>query len=241
MGYEYGFRRRLDPVRTTPEDWHSQRAEAEIDLTGFLAEANAFKRDTTVLGTAGPLRRVSAPNGRVVGLLRLDAGSTLAAGSEALTLVNPDLARPDGIDLGPLLTAAGGRIAAFADQTPGVPPLPFVAGTPITLDPLGVRLFVGHADATEGRAPTPEVTQKRLEESRGQPGRDRAGDARARRRPLPGQAHRRRRADGRGRHLRRRPRQAGRRHQVPAAPNRRSGRKSGCGSSTTTAGPAASR
>src|SRR4051794_28875578 len=164
MGYEYGFRRRLDPVRTTPEDWHAQRAQAEIDLTGFLAEANAFKRDTTVLGTAGPLRRVSAPNGRVVGLLRLDAGSTLAAGSEALTLVNPDLARPDGIGLGPLLTAAGGRIAAFADQTPGVPPLPFVAGTTLTLDPLGVRLFVGHADATEGRAPTPEVTQKRLED-----------------------------------------------------------------------------
>ena len=27
-----------------------------------------------------------------------------------------------------------------------------------------MRLFVGHAEATEGRAPTPEVTQKRLED-----------------------------------------------------------------------------
>ena len=79
----------------------------------------------------------------MVGLLRRDAGTALAAKQAALILINPDFAHPDGVELGPLLTAAGGRIAAFADATPGVPPHVFAAGTPLTLDPLGVRIFMG--------------------------------------------------------------------------------------------------
>lgn len=163
MGFEYGCRRRLDPIHTRPEDWLAETASPRVDLVGFLTQANAFKRDTPVLNVAGPLRRVTAPNGRVVGLLRLDAGTPLAAESAALTIINPDLARPDGIDLGPLLTATGGRIAGFADATPDGEPLPFAAGAPLTLDPLGVRVFVGRVAIPEPRVASPEEAKARLQ------------------------------------------------------------------------------
>ena len=111
-----------------------------------------------MLNAASPLRRVTAPNGRVVGLLRFDGGTALSAGEAALILINPDFYRPDGVELGPLLTAAGGRIAAFVDRTPAVPPLPFAADAPLTLDPLGVHVFIGRAGEVTGRAPSPSST-----------------------------------------------------------------------------------
>jgi len=165
MGFEYGFRRRLDPVATRAQDWQAELAERRVDLTGFLSQANAFKAETPVLDAATSLRRVTAPNGRIVGLLRLDAGTPLAAEHAALTVINPDLSRADGIDFGPLLTATGGRIAAFADATPGVEPLPFVAGTPLTLEPLEVRVFTGDVTTSEvlGQAPSSKQSQQRLE------------------------------------------------------------------------------
>ena len=164
MGFEHGFRRRLDPVATRPDDWRAELAERRVDLTGFLAEANRFKAGTPVLASGSAPRRVTAPNGRVVALLRLDAGHPLAARHAALTVINPDPSRADGVDFGPLLTAAGGRISSFADATPGTAPLPFVAGTPLTLEPLGVRVFTGSvaADEAHGRPATPAESGRRL-------------------------------------------------------------------------------
>jgi starch synthase (maltosyl-transferring) len=165
MGFEYAFHKRLDPVHTREEDWWAESSNPEVDLTGFIAETNRFKAETPVLNEPCYLRRVTAPNGRCVGLLRLDAGTPLAAGQAALTVINPDLSRPDGIDFGPLLTAAGGRVSAFRDSTPAVPPLPFVVGAPLTLDPLGVRVFTGSVEASRGtgHVASPEQAQRRLE------------------------------------------------------------------------------
>lgn len=164
MGYEYGLRRRLDPIATRPEDWH-EGVERRVDLTAFIGEVNAFKAKNPVLAAPFALHRVTAPNGRVVGLLRLDAGTPLAAEHAALTVINPDFWHPDGVDFGPLLTATGGRISAFADSTPGTTPLPFVAGTPLTLEPLDVRVFTGSVAASEvaGQAPSPEASRQHLE------------------------------------------------------------------------------
>ena len=124
MGFEYGCRKRLDPVRTSSEQWIEETRTPRVDLTEFIAATDELKGRTEALTVAGPLRRVSAPNGRVVALLRMNAGSPLASTSAALTLINPDQGRPDGIDLGPLLTATGGRIERFTDVTPAVPRFP---------------------------------------------------------------------------------------------------------------------
>lgn len=165
MGFEFGVRRRMDPVAARPADWQSETAAPVVDLTQFIAETNALKAGSGLLNEAWPLERVTAPNGRVVGLLRRDAGTALAAEEAALIVFNPGFSHADGVDLGPLLTAAGGRIAAFADATPGVPPRPFVAGTPLTLDPLGVRIFIGRvASNGAGEVAAPEAARARLDQ-----------------------------------------------------------------------------
>jgi starch synthase (maltosyl-transferring) len=75
MGYEFGCRRRLDPIHSSPEQWLAETREPVIDLQDFIAATNTSKRETGVLQVPGPLRRVSAPNARCVALLRLDAGT----------------------------------------------------------------------------------------------------------------------------------------------------------------------
>jgi starch synthase (maltosyl-transferring) len=56
MGYEFGFRRRLDVVRTRPEDWESP----SFDLSGFVRRVNALKRAHPLLATEGRLAGVEA-------------------------------------------------------------------------------------------------------------------------------------------------------------------------------------
>jgi starch synthase (maltosyl-transferring) len=82
-----------------------------------------------------------------VGLLRLDGGTPLVAESASLLVINPDPARAEGVDPGLLLAAAGGRIAAFDEVTPGAAPRPFTVARALTLDPLEVRLFEGRVRA----------------------------------------------------------------------------------------------
>ncbi|HET6468648.1 MAG TPA: maltotransferase domain-containing protein [Geminicoccaceae bacterium] len=163
MGFEYGCRRRLHPSRTRPEDWREETERPAVDLGGFIAEVNALKARTEVLNVPGPERRVTAPNGQVVGLLRLDAGTPMAAGSAALLLHNPDPARADGVDPGLLLAAAGGRIEAFSDMTPGAAPRPFTIAEPLTLDPLELRLYCGQVTARKpGRGVDAATAEQRL-------------------------------------------------------------------------------
>jgi starch synthase (maltosyl-transferring) len=56
MGYEFGFRRRLDVVRTRPEDWETPA----LDLTAFIRRVNELKRTHPLLATEGCLSRVDA-------------------------------------------------------------------------------------------------------------------------------------------------------------------------------------
>jgi starch synthase (maltosyl-transferring) len=54
VGYEFGFRRPLDVVRTRPSDWEPPR----FDLTAFVRRVNDLKRRHPLLATEGILRRV---------------------------------------------------------------------------------------------------------------------------------------------------------------------------------------
>ncbi|MCB1883036.1 MAG: DUF3416 domain-containing protein [Geminicoccaceae bacterium] len=162
MGFEYGSLKNLDPIRTRPEDWAEDARSPRIDLTAFIAAANRLKAGVPALQDGGLVRRVSAPNGRVLSLLRLDAGTPVAATSAALLLVNPDPARTDGVAAGPLLTAAGGRFADLADKTPEVEPFAIESGEPLTLDPWGVRLLVAESSDETPSAPDPAASEALL-------------------------------------------------------------------------------
>lgn len=139
VGFEYGFTRTLDVVKTRPEDWE----EPKLDLTGFIASVNALKARLPALNVEGPQRRVTAPGGPVVGLLRRangpDAGCTLL-------LVNPDEARTYALDPGPLLAAGGGHFDRFTDVTPEAAAMPLEPGRPLDLKPLELRLFEGRVE-----------------------------------------------------------------------------------------------
>lgn len=165
MGYEYGFTKRLSVVETRPGDWQWEAARPRVDLVDFIGAANAMKASVPALNTEGLLRRISAPQGRLVALARFDRADDRIAGSAAIILVNPDPSHEHGIDPGSLLAGTGGRFDGFADVTPLAEPLPFEPGRPITLPPLELRVF--RADAAPRRAApvaSAKAAQKRMDE-----------------------------------------------------------------------------
>ena len=162
MGFEYGMSKRLDATDTRPGDWEWALAHRAFDLTGFLAELNAARTSIPALNTEGPQRRVTAPHGRVVGLLRLDGGDESVAAGATLLLVNPSHQPADGVDPGPLLAACGGRFPAFRDRTPDAAPIPFEPGVPVALGALEARLFAAEAEASHSiRLPAAEDAKHR--------------------------------------------------------------------------------
>ncbi|MFN8928101.1 MAG: maltotransferase domain-containing protein [Rhodospirillales bacterium] len=139
VGYEYGFRRRLDPVRTVPGDWEDRR----VDLTGFLAAANAMKASVAALNVETPIQRATAPGSDVVGLVRRSGGDGTAS---ALILINPDPAGDLVVDGGHVLFEACSGSGCLDDVTPHMRPLPLEPGRPLPLAPLEVRVFEAAAN-----------------------------------------------------------------------------------------------
>jgi starch synthase (maltosyl-transferring) len=54
MGFEYGFRKRLDVVTTRPDDWE----QPNIDITDFISQVNAIKAEAPVFAEEGQLERL---------------------------------------------------------------------------------------------------------------------------------------------------------------------------------------
>lgn len=133
-GFEYGFRKRLNVVGTTPLDWE----KPTIDLSSFIAATNAMKASLPALNQEGPLSRLTAPNAPVICLLRETMERSEAS---ALLLINSDDRRSFTVDPGPLLFESGGRYADFVDVTPHASPVALIPGVPITLDALEMRVF----------------------------------------------------------------------------------------------------
>ena len=92
---------------------------------------------------------MTAPEGRIAGFMRFDAGSPTVARHATALLVNPTVDLADGVGMGGVLAAAGGYVTEFEDVTPLVEPIAFDAGRPATLDPLAVRIFEGRRPAVQ--------------------------------------------------------------------------------------------
>ena len=82
MGYEYGFRRRLDVVSSRPKDWE----EPSVDLTGFIAQVNRLKDRYPVLRGEGRIEIGDHPNPAILVLQKQAVGGD----GEALILLNKD-------------------------------------------------------------------------------------------------------------------------------------------------------
>ena len=146
LGYEYGFRRKLDVVATRPADWETPA----FDLSGFVAGWNRLRSSWRGFWVDGPQRSLAFPQSEVVGLLRHGEPGTMAADEWSLSLINPDLTQAHAVDLVgiPELDAVGG-----VEVTPERPHEAIPAGAALILKPGEVRVLLSRAAEVRGGRP----------------------------------------------------------------------------------------
>ena len=145
VGFEFGFRTRLDVVETYPDAWEAP----SLDLTGPIKAVNALKSSARVFnldGTLLPIKLEGEPSP-----VRCYVKSTPDAREKALFLINLDREAAQPFHLKSAADAAG--IRSLWDVTPD--------GEPWGLDgedlrgelaPAAIRVFLG----TMSPAPSPE-------------------------------------------------------------------------------------
>lgn len=82
IGFEYGFRKRLDVVSTTPDDWEAPN----IDITRFIAQVNAIKDEVPVLNSEGRIERLDHPDPAILVLRK----HGIQGRGQALLVINKD-------------------------------------------------------------------------------------------------------------------------------------------------------
>ncbi|MDY6989926.1 MAG: alpha-amylase family glycosyl hydrolase [Thermodesulfobacteriota bacterium] len=82
MGFEFGFRKKLDVVKTRPQDWEI----TDIDLTSFLKRVNQIKSEHPVFQEEAPTEIINHGNRDV---LLMWKGSTTTQ-EESLIILNKD-------------------------------------------------------------------------------------------------------------------------------------------------------
>ncbi|MGH7870259.1 MAG: alpha-amylase family glycosyl hydrolase, partial [Candidatus Dormibacteraceae bacterium] len=82
IGFEFGFRKPLHVIKTTPADWE----QTDIDLTGYIAKVNAIKRAHPIFREEGPTNILHCHNPKV--LLMWKASTRHR--HEALLILNKD-------------------------------------------------------------------------------------------------------------------------------------------------------
>jgi starch synthase (maltosyl-transferring) len=129
IGYEYGFGRALDVVRTRPEDWERPR----FDLCDFIAAANATKAASRALSEEGGAQLVASEDGALTLVRR-----ALSSADAVAVAIDPSRNQSAQFDPAGLQQLVGGPLRELGPgaATPGV-----LNGEPLRLGPLEIRLF----------------------------------------------------------------------------------------------------
>ena len=134
IGFEYGFRKRLDVVNTQPEDWEA----SQWDISEFIAAVNHLKNSYRVFNEEGPIERVESGNPKVVAL----AKSSRDSKEKALLLFNTDRQRGQSCQL-----AQMGYVFTGMSQVQDISPDGQLQHTPDfqtgQLKPSGVHVIYG--------------------------------------------------------------------------------------------------
>jgi starch synthase (maltosyl-transferring) len=101
VGYEFGFKNRLDVVTTFPDQWE----EAQCDLREFIGRINALKTTARVFNVDGVLLPVATGNPKLAAF----AKSTPDAREKALFILNTDLEAWQEVNIPSVADAAGTR------------------------------------------------------------------------------------------------------------------------------------
>lgn len=132
VGYEFGFRRRLDVVTTRPADWEEPR----FDLTPFIRRVNGLKQRHPLLATEGVLARVEAD---AEGVTVLRRWSDEAGTHRGLLLINRSATTRSRVRVDRAGLRATSRLHRFPDDGKG-------AGRPVpervSLAPAEVALIM---------------------------------------------------------------------------------------------------
>ncbi|MGH7963394.1 MAG: alpha-amylase family glycosyl hydrolase, partial [Candidatus Binatia bacterium] len=102
IGFEYGFRRRLDVVKTRPQDWE----EPQWDLSDFITAVNRLKESQQVFNQEGPIEPVETGNPKVFALVK----SSVDGSEKALILLNKDRLQPQSCHLAGMAQVFSGAI-----------------------------------------------------------------------------------------------------------------------------------
>ncbi|ESQ13425.1 MAG: hypothetical protein N838_15255, partial [Thiohalocapsa sp. PB-PSB1] len=86
IGFEYGFRNRLDVVTTTPHDWE----EPNVDLTDFISQVNAIKTSTPLFASEGRIERIDYPDPAILVLRKHAIDGSSRGPRQALLVLNKD-------------------------------------------------------------------------------------------------------------------------------------------------------
>ena len=114
MGYEYGFKKRLNVVETRPRDWEAP----DYDLTPFITGVNRMKKKCPVLLEEGPQTRVNPKGEPVVLLLK----SRESRKGRVLAVINTT-PEPQEVAIPDLAELLGKPRRAWKDLTPDTMPL----------------------------------------------------------------------------------------------------------------------
>ena len=137
IGYEFGFRRRLDVVRTGPSDWE----EPTFDLRHFIAATNRLKRTCPVFqgeGVLEPVGRLDAP------VLMLRRRSELAPRQVALIVLNKAAHAPAQASLEAAIALRHARLLRICRD--GAPAEGEAVPEQLSLDPAEVVIALGSED-----------------------------------------------------------------------------------------------
>jgi starch synthase (maltosyl-transferring) len=136
IGFEFGFSRQLDVVRTRPDWWE----QPLFDLRRFIAAVNAMKASVPALNVEGRQHRLS-PQGEFPVVLLRESGDGYALG-----LANPSADARAEVDTGALAVALR-DYETPRDLTPGRRPVDLFAADRLAIAPQEFRVLAGRTKA----------------------------------------------------------------------------------------------
>ena len=132
VGFEYGFRRRLNVVKSRPQDWE----QPAWDLTDFVTAVNRLKASRRVFNEEGPIEAVDCGNPALFAFRKSSRDGT----ERALVILNKDRQSAQFCDL----ARFGGELAGASsveDVSPEVRFNPAAGNLICQLEPSGVRVL----------------------------------------------------------------------------------------------------
>ncbi len=91
IGFEFGFRKRMNVVDTRPEHWEN----TTIDLSGFIKEVNKIKETYTIFQEECPTEMIDVGNPNILALWKASVHSK----NEALIFINRDIKKKQRVSV----------------------------------------------------------------------------------------------------------------------------------------------